>query len=253
MDMTTASYYPSLGSLCQVKVLDADEPIFASQDLFTFNCELRHFIDQHYLNEYVPGGRDLEIIDPTPPCTTVWMAHTPGGSSVVGMLKHRLQVTCFNPSSHTWHRLKLKNVLVVASMPVPMHVSLKAVVAEAANNEEQKLLYALQGRESMSSPDLFPQRYSNHPYWNGSPDVLVVGSYAFDRDGKNSERMTQHLVDNATGRPNRVSSANACAHCGKLKPPLRCSRCRVETYCDTACQRAHWSHHRANCHPVPSE
>ena len=43
-----------------------------------------------------------------------------------------------------------------------------------------------------------------------------------------------------------------CARCG-LKPPEgvetwpKCSRCKMQRYCSTACQRAHWPAHKRQC------
>jgi tetratricopeptide (TPR) repeat protein len=38
-----------------------------------------------------------------------------------------------------------------------------------------------------------------------------------------------------------------CAHCGRKKPPVCCSRCRQAVYCGKACQKAHWPKHRVPC------
>ena len=56
-DVAIASFYPNLMSIVKVKVNGADTPINCSHDLGAFNDETRHFIDEHYLREVVPGGR----------------------------------------------------------------------------------------------------------------------------------------------------------------------------------------------------
>ena len=39
-----------------------------------------------------------------------------------------------------------------------------------------------------------------------------------------------------------------CHACGKSDPTTRCSACITATYCDKACQRAHWRRiHKAEC------
>ncbi len=46
-----------------------------------------------------------------------------------------------------------------------------------------------------------------------------------------------------------VRDHRTCAHCGKVSTIRlkRCSRCNVARYCDSSCQRAHWSIHRKTC------
>lgn len=41
--------------------------------------------------------------------------------------------------------------------------------------------------------------------------------------------------------------ANTCAECGRDNAPSRCSRCKSVSYCNVACQRAHWSLHKNKC------
>lgn len=38
-----------------------------------------------------------------------------------------------------------------------------------------------------------------------------------------------------------------CHSCGKKDPPLRCSQCLRSSYCDRACQTAHWCSHKEGC------
>lgn len=38
-----------------------------------------------------------------------------------------------------------------------------------------------------------------------------------------------------------------CESCGRRGVILFCSRCRVVSYCDVACQRAKWPSHKADC------
>lgn len=44
--------------------------------------------------------------------------------------------------------------------------------------------------------------------------------------------------------------AGKCGQCQATVATLRCSRCRSEHYCDAACQRTHWSSHKAICEAI---
>jgi hypothetical protein len=48
----------------------------------------------------------------------------------------------------------------------------------------------------------------------------------------------------------RLRSRDTCTYCGRASPcKLKlCSTCKVARYCNTSCQRAHWSIHRKTCH-----
>ena len=129
VDVEIASFYPNLGSLIEVKVNGAEPSVFSTNDYMTANDEVRHYIDEHYLHAFVPGGKELQVVDPNPPCTKLGMARNPGGEVVLGMLEKRLAVACFNPKNSTWLQVKLRNVLVVRNMPVPIHISLMNLLA----------------------------------------------------------------------------------------------------------------------------
>jgi len=38
-----------------------------------------------------------------------------------------------------------------------------------------------------------------------------------------------------------------CASCNKPAAPSRCKRCRLASYCNSVCQRAHWKQHKKLC------
>lgn len=40
---------------------------------------------------------------------------------------------------------------------------------------------------------------------------------------------------------------NHCFTCGEFDPDKRCSKCKVATYCDRNCQKAHWFVHKNSC------
>lgn len=48
------------------------------------------------------------------------------------------------------------------------------------------------------------------------------------------------------------SVLKACAHCANAREVTKtrkCGRCLSVRYCGTACQHAHWPHHKKKCHP----
>ena len=47
----------------------------------------------------------------------------------------------------------------------------------------------------------------------------------------------------------RMRNRDKCTYCGWASPiKLKlCSKCKVARYCNTSCQRAHWSTHRMTC------
>jgi len=45
-------------------------------------------------------------------------------------------------------------------------------------------------------------------------------------------------------------SAESCVHCGKQGAGFkRCSRCKQDSYCGAACQKADWKRHKKTCAP----
>lgn len=102
--------------------------MYASQDLGCANYEIRHFVSGAYLAS-IPGGQAYldNILDPTPPCISLWGTKSDREEIVVGMLKKRLPVTVWVGPRGGWMSLKLQNVLVIDELPVPLHISLKAL------------------------------------------------------------------------------------------------------------------------------
>ena len=242
-DVAIASFYPNLCSVIKVRVHGAEAPIYCCHDLGAYNDEIRHFMDENYLREVVPGGRDLKIVDPSPPCTTLGMTKTPNGEPVVGMLEKRLSVAGFKPTTKSWLEIKLSNVLVVRNLPVPLCISTKNLVHEATSQAEKTAICALQ-QYTFPSASLFPERYRSHVYWNKDEEVFFLGSVGNEEDGTYFQR-TQTIRDSATGRPNQImtTTSKVCAHCGQKMPALRCSRCKRVSYCSADCQKSHWTDH----------
>jgi MYND finger len=231
-----ASFYPHLGFAIKVRILDAEE-VHASQDFMTANFEIRHFVDRNYLASIVPAGRDLlqaGLVDPAPPCSFLWGTYKEQDEVVVGMLKKRLSVSINAGHSQGWVQVKLQNVLVVDELPVPFHISLKALKLYPDREVQNG---------TRLTKNAFPESYHRHPYWNrGDRRVTNVGNP--DLEG----RLAQNIIQNATGRPNEVKRGVACGNCGKLDCHLQCSACLKVSYCSKACQREAWKNgHREEC------
>lgn len=244
--MTTeniASYYPSLMFAPLVRVLDAD-PVHATQDLGAANFERRHFIDREYLASVEDSLDDEEdkflnyLIEPTPSCSKLWGTKNQTDETVVGMLDRRLTVTIYTGQKEGWVQVKLQDVLVVDSLPVPIHISLTALE-----------LYPESSVQSLNNfkATSFPEKFRRHPYWSNS-DVHTMGSFGH-MSVEDSNKLTENILHNATGRPNRIKKGRACANCGLAYCTMTCSRCHRESYCNQQCQRARWKIHKKFCKP----
>ena len=44
-------------------------------------------------------------------------------------------------------------------------------------------------------------------------------------------------------------STMPCSHCSRVNAPLKCSRCKLTTYCSKPCQLASWKSHKKTCRP----
>lgn len=242
-----------------MKYDDDEAEVSASTDVGTAGHDQRHFIDRAFLENHIPGGGDLitSLVTPTPPCTRLTGTKKPGGETVVGMLPDRLKVSCHFPlgcakydvnnqanvlfltKEPVWLDFQLQNVLVVDSLPVPLHISLKALGVDGRSN------YVTWEK------GLFPVEYHTHYYW--SPEgrnVYMVGSYAVDPEG--AAQMENAIAEGATGQPNRADISHVCGQCGKSGASRMCITCEQVYYCDTSCQMLHWQSggHREACRPV---
>ncbi|KAJ7796861.1 hypothetical protein B0H14DRAFT_2913238, partial [Mycena olivaceomarginata] len=41
-----------------------------------------------------------------------------------------------------------------------------------------------------------------------------------------------------------------CGQCSNRSGALKCSRCKMMTYCNRECQAAHWPVHKIHCKPI---
>jgi hypothetical protein len=56
----------------------------------------------------------------------------------------------------------------------------------------------------------------------------------------------------AKGEGARALDATACGECGARDVPSECAACRLVSYCNSTCQRAHWKAHRGVCRAFSS-
>ena len=119
------------------------------------------------------GRRDLlEGIAPSePPCRRVEMVGA-APAEVLGMLPDKLPCTLWTPAGAGARRklcLDLAGVLVVESLPVPLHVSLKSLMESCGDDETlaSHLCVAAQGDpvENRFGRAAFPERYRDHDFW----------------------------------------------------------------------------------------
>lgn len=179
MTDSTASFLPNLGFGTKVRVLDAD-PVFASNDFALRTTSL-----------YRSGIPLLSLlVEPTPFCDKIWGTRK-DEDRVLGMLRYRLNISIYTGEKEGWVEAKLQNVLVIDALPVPLHVSLKALDLFPGN-----LTFNFKA-------SIFPEKFRSHPYWNPDESTTFVGSVASEGIERTLER-TKFLKENASGRPNAV-------------------------------------------------
>ncbi|KAG1678290.1 hypothetical protein FOA52_013911 [Chlamydomonas sp. UWO 241] len=264
-----AFYYPNLCNILDVKVLGV--PTVASHDVGAASHEQRHFIDSAFLAS-LPGGEALlgALVTPQPPCASMHGTNTPGEERVLGMLPGQLSLTfkyredpppaC---SSHEAQRvgrkcdLLLAHVLVVDALPVPLHLSVKAIDQAASTGEIDSdaiaPLWAAAGTAGRGGRKLdashMPERYRIHPYWSEGK-VLQVGL------SNSVEEMSAAL---SQARGNDAAAVRECGNCGQTAGKLKkCGRCEASGrtqgaafYCCRECQLEAWPEHKLHC-PRPS-
>ena len=247
-----AAFHPNLTRVLHLKV--KGRPTTATHDLGAYTYECRHFVDREYLCS-VPGGVDLlEGIAPSePPCRRVEMVGA-APAEVLGMLPDKLPCTLWTPAGAGARRklcLDLAGVLVVESLPVPLHVSLKSLMESCGDDETlaSHLCVAAQGDpvENGFGRAAFPERYRDHDFW-------------LDRDPKTDPKSNlpreqviraESALMAARGRDGvEYASCALCRLMGSEEDGVflkRCAGCDVTHYCSRQCQHAHWGVHKASC------
>ena len=251
MPSRDAALYPNLTRVLHLKV--KGRPTTATHDLGAYTYECRHFIDREYLSS-IPGGADLldSTVPSEPPCRRVEMASA-APAEVLGMLPQKLPCTLWTPAGHGARRklcLDLAGVLVVESLPVPLHVSLKSLMESCGDDETlaSDLCVAAQGDpvENRFGKAAFPERYRDHDFWRDADAV------------KNTPNLTREQVIRAesalmAARGRDGVSYASCARCGLRNAEAdgvflkRCAGCDVTHYCSRQCQHAHWGIHKVAC------
>mmetsp|Transcript_22868 Transcript_22868/g.26109 ORF Transcript_22868/g.26109 Transcript_22868/m.26109 type:complete len:256 (+) Transcript_22868:55-822(+) len=244
----TANFLPGLLWTNKVRILDAEE-VFATNDSCCHDFDKRHLIDRDYLASIDVGNEtgvaDGRLVDPTPPCNSIFGTKSTT-DTIVGMIRKRLKVSIFVGDRSGWVQYKLQNVLVVDSLPLPLHISWQALDLEPDRiNTKDKRLTALQPRLTSS---IVPPQFRSHPYW-GRNDMNVMGSL-FSEGIERTDELVQEIQENTTGRPNRAKRGKACATCGIVSENIMlCSRCKDESYCSRNCQKKRWRIHKNVCQP----
>ena len=130
----------------------------ASNDCGTAGGDNRHFIDSTYLCS-LPGGQEAfcSMVPPTPPCKKVNGCSSEG--FVCGQLASGLSVGILSLSADpgATMEVELDQVLVVNSLPVPLHISTKRLGG----------FWSVLGGLPFDVSS-FPGRYQTHAYWSST-------------------------------------------------------------------------------------
>mmetsp|Transcript_6212 Transcript_6212/g.9263 ORF Transcript_6212/g.9263 Transcript_6212/m.9263 type:complete len:262 (-) Transcript_6212:1199-1984(-) len=254
-----AYYYPNLVTSLPCKL--NGEWINATQDMMAACGEMRHFIDYRVIEQHEHYSLG-SLIDPVPPCTKLTGTRTENGDRVLGMLPEPLtvKVKCkdiLGDKSICFFDLLLDNVLVIDSLPVPLHISMKAIFQKvranddtvASSNSEQDIYTLINfctngDRESPESRTQhmlqYPAIYHDHAYWTSRPE------FTFGLTPDMEERL--NLLAAHCEKSQTSAQIRSCLKCGIVQTKLfKCGRCLKAFYCSTTCQRAHWSSHKPSC------
>lgn len=243
-----AAFYPNLGTLVRAKILEQPEVNVTCDILTSFSVEQRHFIDKNYLESIAPHWM-TKLARPTPPCSILIMNGP--HQTAVGMLPMRVSVMIYlaneaqllddedpwnNPPKQTigkgWLQVKLQNVLVIDALPVPLHLSFRAL----------KLDPTVTMIGGSFGPEDFPPTFRSHAYWESRTMFMP----SLGMDSEQEEAIAERNELGRTGRANKVKTRGCCKHCGSKASEI-CSICRNVGYCGAKCQKADWANHRKQC------
>ena len=170
-----AFFYPNL--CCSLEIRVCGVRAHVSNDFMAFCAENRHYIDVEFLKS-LDGGSDLlaGVVPLVPPCTKLTGTGSPGGETVIGMMARPLKISAICNDGHEVE-VKLKNVLVIDRLPVPLHVSSKGLGDD--RGERFGGQFWMNGAQFKAHK--FPPEFQDHPYWtNGvhsvgySPAIYVL-------------------------------------------------------------------------------
>eukprot|EP00392_Amoebophrya_sp_AT5.2_P011131 g11206.t1 len=188
-----AFYYPNQCAAREVKVCTPLGPfpvIHVSNDAGTVCHENRHFIDyKFYLDTFGDGVAASHInplVPPQPPCSELQGTKRRNGNAerVVGMLRDPVVVYAHGGSRGDQkfkYKMTLKKVLVVDRLPVPLHISAKAVLSEIDSGKDEnqgtnsEMFNCFANETKRFEAKWFSSEYKKHPYWGGS-GIIQIGS-----------------------------------------------------------------------------
>jgi len=233
-----AFFYPNLMTTIEVQILGTKT--LASHDFMAATHEMRHLIDRAFLLS-LNGGEELMVgcVTPTPPCHELGGTKSSHPERIRGMLTVPLQasvrvIDMYEVSSRI--NVFLDHCLVVDSLPVPLHISVKALMNVAADKQTlDALCLAAQGRHKFKR-ESFPQpTYQTHPYWH-NPNLGSIGM------SESYGKWHQELVNDLATR-NDQAELVACHQCSATGKMYFCAKCKCAhlhfaCYCSKACQKA---------------
>ena len=140
--------------------------------------------------------------------------------------------------------MRLARVLVVESLPVPLHVSLKTLYEAAPSREIAAALLKFTDSDSDNKfkAEAFPEEYRTHPYWTSNvlllPAVCHMGEEEFQAESSRLE----------ASRGADAVQETLCEYCGATELTLKlCSACKRIRYCSKQCQTTDWKRHKRSC------
>ena len=238
-------FYPNLCSVYELKV--GGNQANATNDFGTVSNEMRHFIDRDFLASTEGGEAKLaSLVSPEPACRGLFGAKTPEPLPVLGMLAAPLSAIREYQDKDTLEvkriELHLRDVLVVEELPVPLHVSFKALEETWPENVPNvlEIFNCNPGASTALSADAFPPMYRIRPYFL-SGGIIVGGAFLGQQTRDEIASRLEATQDQTTAVLLR------CAACGATDGLSRCRGCMETHYCSRECQRRHWREHKTLC------
>lgn len=270
MPSDCSPFNPYLEDIIPVKI--AGVTVLATHDLVGHHwttSSLCHFVDRVFLSD-LPIGRDMlsSLLAPDPPCKRVLCTKDGTGLIVLGMLGDALPISLNTGGIQSKGRkldISAGNVLVVDSLPVPLHLSMKSLLKAANPQDGKRLQRALRKTQQLidgqpgALAQYFPQRFLEHLYWKENPrkaEKLIPSFWDEEKDGWMARGMHVMTLSDI-GRYHTavqdhcsadIVEIRSCACCGVFSAKLfKCGSCSTTHYCGKACQKADWKRHKQVC------